>query len=297
MHLQRTVRRFACAVAVTSAAACNSIIGVESPTRVGEPTHGGPPSDADAGPLGPGPYVLATTGPNVDTVALESVTATVTAGGEMTGWVAVGQSPLLGTNTVFDGAGADGPVVWGRWAGGTTSGRYTQTNPVTRSFVTDSGLHYALGRPPITAAPASGTFRYNRLGGTHATSGDGVGQPGLPAGAASIAFTPSGASVGISLTIDMPGDAKYVVESPGGLDTPSMSKLTFVAGHSVMLGASDGFPVPTTGRACSAGNCVAKVTGFFAGDDYERLALAIQIFSGGAPGATRSVSTIVVLQK
>lgn len=311
--LMRVGRRLlACVVALGAAAACNQLIGVDEPTRVEPPSEGNEAGVADAGGdgsvfgeqsvpvpgLGPGPYALAYSGTGVETATLAYVGATTGAGGTMTQWALSDQSPSVGTNMVVDVGGSNSPVIWGRWAGGTTAGRYGQTEPFTRTFPANGGLHYALGRGFVAGTtPTSGTVPYSLVGGTRPTTGDGASSPGTVSGSASVAFAGAGSTkIGVSITIVMPGDGTYVVESPGATAAPTMSKIYLNTGSAVLLDGPDSIPM-TGGRACSAGNCVATVAGFFAGSSFERLALAIQIFSGGAAGGPASVTAVAVFAK
>lgn len=273
-----------------------------SAAETGAAESGADTSVADAGndtatpasDLGPGPYAIAYAGTKLG-IDQRTATSATLAAGRMTGYVVnADESLLAGTNQVVD-VGGDGPVLWGRWAGGTTAGAYYGNPPF--AFAANGGLHYAIGRA-TTTLPASGNGAYTLAGKTTATVSDGSLAPGSVTGSASAAFAGAGTKVGFSVTLDVPGDASYVITTTGGAADPSTSQVGIFDGHFLATDGSDPITL-TTGGACTVAGgapCIAVFDGFFAGDGAERLAAVIHVFKGSG-GDPKTVSAVAIFKK
>lgn len=252
-------------------------------------------SDAPVTPpvdLGAGPYSLVYAGTAVGVDLRPAKSATIT-DGKMMGYVFnADESPLVGTNQVYD-VGGDGPVIWGRWGGGVTGGKFY--NPGTFTLPANGGFHYALGKPTATL-PASGNPAYVVAGSTSTTVSDGTLTPGKVSGTAAVVFAGDKTKVGVTLKLDLPGDDIYNVSSNGGSATPSMTELDIALTNFVIVPGANQIKMSNGGACGAAANCIAIVDGFFAGDNAERLALVVHVFAG-AGGNPKSVSAVIVFKK
>src|SRR5690606_15106027 len=86
----------------------------------------------------------------------------------------------------------------------------------------NEGLHYLVG-VPSTTLPTSGVFGYELVGATRATLSPG-NQTGTFDGRAAVAFSPSGAQVGVDASVAF-ANATYRFATPGGADDPTLSTI------------------------------------------------------------------------
>ncbi len=115
-----------------------------------------------------------------------------------------------------------------------------------------------------------------------------------------------GATIALSLTITIPGDATYLVKTPSSGPSPLVVKtppvvdlparkdsLTLKPGTgSVCSGVINCFPDP---NACQpAPPCPVWVTGVFSGASFQRLALVVQLSPDENYGSPASITTVVV---
>jgi len=183
--------------------------------------------------------------------------------------------------------GSDGIITWGRWILGTPGGILFGSAP--NALTNTQALHYIAGVPTSPAAlPISGTATFNLLGATSPTFGNGIGGVGsVTAGTLAVAWGGSATTkIGMDMSINMPGDAIYRIQTTGGLATPGTSQIAINPGSSLFSG-NISMPNPTAGRACLAGGCIANISGFFAGAAAERAGVAYGLsdgtLSGGIP--------------
>ncbi len=236
--------------------------------------------------LGPGPYGVAYAGSDIG-VDLREASAITLDGIAMTGYVASAQeAPLVGTNSVVDLGGA-GSLVWGRWSGGTMAGEYYGAPPFT--WAADGGLHYVAGAP-VAAPPASGPTVWQPVATTPVTRSDGTIAPGTVTGSLGVAFAGPDTRVGVSLTLDLPGDGTYTVETTGGSADPSQSEVGMQSGG---LFRDLGGLQTTGGAACGANGCFVAIAGLIAGANADQVGLVVHLYAGSG-GAPETVSTALV---
>ncbi|MBV8169442.1 MAG: hypothetical protein JO021_21785, partial [Alphaproteobacteria bacterium] len=218
-----------------------------------------------------------------------------------------------GTSTIT-ASGSNLPA--GLTAGTTT----TSFGPETITFPLSQSLHFIAG-VPATALPGNGQFSYQLIGATSPTFTDGSGSPGKLTGTMSVLFgsVPSrfytnssgqpiftsysasipGFTVGLDLSVAMPGDATYQITTIGGAGNPSAQISQFSGTQGVVISQGpfgqperfSGNPIiiaPAGSRACPNGgsSCSGNVLGVLLGTNATRAALAYYIgaFQGSTPG-------------
>lgn len=204
------------------------------------------------------------------------------ASGVLTGYDRLGDGFVKNTAQAVD-AGGDALITWGRWTNGTPQGLGTGGGPYSLTSIdAEKGWHYLIGKPTPTL-PATGTANFTLLGATKPTFGD--GSAAFPAGTlTSTGAIPmavewggnAGTRIGLDLTVTMPNDGAYRLQTTGGVATPSTSELSTSGTASF---SSLSVPVTTTGgaRACMGGACTGMVNGFFAGPNAERAGVGYKI--------------------
>lgn len=162
--------------------------------------------------------------------------------------------------------GGDEIVLWGRWDNGLDA----------EAGVTGA-LHYVLGRP--TSAPPASRADWVGLGSTGVTYSDVSVSQGTMTGA--FEYDPASRTGHVSITIDMPGDARYSFSTwEIGLGQPGFFRNT---------GKIDVQVEGSSARACpavGAADCTAWVTGFFAGEGATRAAVGVTVQGGAGTGTT-----------
>jgi hypothetical protein len=302
-------------------AACNQLFGIEDANAVdGGPVVDGafagdarsdhapvPVGDA-ASPagakLGLGPFVFAYAGTSVAVVASPQTSVSIERG-VVTGWVDRGAHFTQGSLSANDVGGGD-ELIFGRWAGG-SAGTVMGIKRMDVSVEPNGGIHWVVGVTPFGTFPSAGTVDYPLVGSTSPTRADGTKMPGTVAGTASVTFTGGGgATIALSLTITIPGDATYVVKTPSSGPSPLVVKtpplvdlpardagLTLKPGTgSVCSGLMNCFPDPNVCTPAPA--CPVWVTGVFTGASFQRLALVVQLSPDENYGSSASITTVVV---
>jgi hypothetical protein len=181
-------------------------------------------------------------------------------------------------NTNVAEAGHDAWTSWGRW----TSGRAVATPTDSPLLIPgNEGLHYLVGVPSSTV-PTSGVFGYQLIGSTQATLSPGS-TTGIFGGSVAVAFSPSGARVGIDANVAFPNGA-YRFATPGGIVDPARSTLATGPGHAF------GGELTATGTNAPldcAASCPVRVDGGLFGPDAARVGIAYRI-TGSGDGSTIS---------
>src|SRR5690606_28741537 len=123
-----------------------------------------------------------------------------------------------GTTKIED-AGHDEWTSWGRWTDG-----YAHLTAIglPMHIAADERLHYLVG-VPSTTIPTHGVFGYELIGATRATL-TGGGPTGSLDGRAAVAFSPTGARVGIDASVAF-AEGAYRIATPGGVDDPARSPI------------------------------------------------------------------------
>lgn len=296
------------AAAAVSVAACAQLFGIEEATPIADPTDGSADaagdSTADRRPLdGPEQPTVVTGTDNVlafglagDLPQVRFFLQSTVASGKMSGWEAGAETPFIDPSFIIDDGDGLGSVIWGRWAGGTTKGAFL-TLPRTRKLPPSGGLHYALGRIPRGETPSTGTAPFRFLGGTHVTQEDGLVKGETINGTAAVEFKGAGTRIGFELTLSI-GGANVTVSTPNGAnDTPfpavgiERGYLLRELPHSLQ---NDGISASSCGTTIG---CFATVSGFFAGDAYDRLAIVVEVrmVNGEPDGGSDGVYTAVAV--
>lgn len=255
------------------------------------------------GTVGPGPYTLVYAGTfaGIDGRSVDDGKATFD-GLKLTGYTAKGpeadESPKIGTNTANDVAGSSIFAI-GRWGGGTTDGKFYEAGAAGKmTFAANGGFHYAIGIP-ANPLPASGTVTYTVDKKTAATVSDGSSAPGTISGTLAIAYAGTATKVGLSFTIDIPGNGTYTAETTGGVADPSQSEAMVpnLTGPNAPKGIFYfNKNITNAGAACTGGSCAVGVDGAIYGAAGETVALAVHVYSG-AGGSPKSVSGILAFKK
>ena len=194
--------------------------------------------------------------------------------------------------------GGDALITWGRWTNGTPQLLGTGGGSYDGATIgVEQGFHYVIGKPS-PSLPATGTANFTLLGATKPTFSD--GSASFPAGtltstgpiAMAVEWGGTAATkLGVDLTVTMPNDVAYRIQTPGGIANPGDGANTLTTGGSAMF---SGFSVPVTttgvGRACSGGACDATIKGLFSGTDGARAGLVYTVKSTvGPPGLTPNI--------
>jgi hypothetical protein len=202
--------------------------------------------------------------------------------------------------------GGDALITWGRWTNGTPQLLGTGGGPYDGATIgVEQGFHYVIGKPS-PSLPATGTANFTLLGATKPTFSD--GSASFPAGtltstgpiAMAVEWGGTAATkLGVDLTVTMPNDVAYRIQTPGGIANPGDGANTLTTGGSAMF---SGFSVPVTttgvGRACSGGACDATIKGLFSGTDGARAGLVYTVKSTvGPPGLTPNIVGAATLTK
>ncbi len=118
------------------------------------------------------------------------------------------------------GAGTDGNMSWGAWAGGPTSGVFYTGRPK-GDFTFEQGFHYAVGKiAPKANIPVTGTANYILSGASFPKSNRATEAGSLTAIAMAVDFASS--KIGVELS-GMMGGTTFGINTPGGLADPSTS--------------------------------------------------------------------------
>ncbi|HEY0878553.1 MAG TPA: hypothetical protein VGE10_08865, partial [Zeimonas sp.] len=182
---------------------------------------------------------------------------------------------IAGGTTKVEDAGHDAWTSWGRWAAGQAHATAVDL-PLLR-IAGNEGLHYLVGIPSATI-PTSGIFGYDLIGSTRATLSGG-GETGRFDGRAAVAFSPSGAQVGIDASVLFPS-ATYRFATPGGIDDPARSPIATGAGHA-FRGEIAATGTSATPLDCSGG-CPVRIDGGLFGPEAARLGITYRITGSGA---------------
>lgn len=218
-------------------------------------------------------------------LVIPGVDATFDSVGRLTSFAFPGGGPaatlLDPVNGHAEANNMDG-LAWGRWIGRVMN--CPTSFCATDTYSADEGYHYVVGTPTVTM-PIGGGGTYNLLGATSPTYVNGNTAPGTFKGTLDIAFTPTGANIGMNLNVTMPDSHNYAIG--GSLATGSgpifsgsafnsfgtqTTPLTIVAG----AGAAPG--------TCTCG-CGALVSGFFSGTTAERVGLSYMVTDVVTPSA------------
>ncbi|MCD6673247.1 MAG: FecR domain-containing protein [Burkholderiaceae bacterium] len=184
-------------------------------------------------------------------------------------------------NARIEEAGHDAWTSWGRWTGG--DAHVLAVIPL--SLDNNRGLHYLVG-VPSTTIPTSGVFGYELVGSTRATLSGG-GPTGLFGGRVAVAFSPSGARVGIDANVAFP-DAAYRFATPGGIEDPTRSPLATADASRAFRGElaeTSGSRAPLD---CAAG-CRVQVDGGLFGPDAARVGITYRISGSGGSSTISGV--------
>lgn len=199
-----------------------------------------------------------------------------------------------GSAKVVD-TGVSGSVAWGRWNDGLTGG--PNDNAVT--LPANGGFHYVIGRP-LVPVPASGGGTFTLAGKTPVAVSDGSLATGTASGTLAVAYGgEAGTKIGLTLTLDLPGDFTYQVTTNGGSADPSMSEISGLyaprqTNPKVYFAAANPPITVNGGGACTGQpSCRASINGFL-GEDHVGLVVHLYRGSGGAP---KSVSAAFVFKK
>lgn len=190
-------------------------------------------------------------------------------------------------NTSVRDAGHDAYTSWGRWTGGNA---HLASSGSPLHIAGSDGMHYLAGVPSATI-PTGGVFGYDLIGSTRATL-DGGGETGQFSGRAAVAFSPSGARVGLEASVAFPSGG-YGFTTPGGVADPARSPLATGPGHT-FAGRLPAIATRNHPVDCSAG-CAVDVEGGLFGPDAARLGLTYRITGSGVRATT--ISGVGVFQK
>lgn len=189
--------------------------------------------------------------------------------------------------------GGDALITWGRWVNGTPQFLGTGGGPMNQTAIgAEQGFHYVIGKLS-PSLPASGSANFTLLGATKPTFTD--GSASFPAGTlASTGAIPMAVEwggtaftrIGLDMTVTMPNDGTYRIQTPGGVANPADGANTLSTAGDARF---SGFNIPVTitggGRACNGGTCEATVKGFFSGANGVRAGLNYSVSPAvGPPG-------------
>lgn len=243
--------------------------------------------------IGSGPYSLVYAGTAIGIDARTATKATLESEKLKAYTASAQEDPDRGTNQVVE-SGGEGPLVWGRWANGKTAGTYFNN---TFTFPASGGLHYVIGKP-AASIPMSGGGTWVIKGKTSATVSDGSLAPGMISGSIGVAFAGAATKIGVSLSLAIPGDATYTIDSTGGAANPATTQLKIFSQNFFTTDGQNPIKL-TTGGACAAAggtDCIAVVDGFIAGDSADYIGLVVHVFKG-AGGAAKTVSGALIFKK
>ena len=180
---------------------------------------------------------------------------------------------------------SDKYVTMSRWNDGTTGGVFYS---VTGGFIytAKQGFHHVIGAE-TKAPPTSGSVSYTLAAKTSATMDDGSLAVGTITGKAKVNFSASGSKVAMEISVAMPGDTTYKLNTKGGLADPTQSSVKLTGGR-----AKGWFNLTAVGKACPAG-CAVSFEGFLAGPNAERLGFVFVINNNNA----KAVRGAVVFKK
>lgn len=295
--------------------ACAQLFSIEEANLIVDSSEGGADAgldtaraDRDAAPppvefANPNVLAFAIDG-ELPQIRTELEKATINSG-KLTAWTVAAEHPSFDPKLVSDtGDPFDPYVIWGRWSGGKTGGVFFSP-PFQRTLPGWAGLHYAIGRRPPKLPPSGKTVTYEYLGGTPVTVDKAAPAPlgKVKAAGATIEFKGAATNIAFEVTLDVGDGANLtLVESEGGQ--------AGVNGSNVGLTA-DGFTLnerraqalrrtPVLGGSSGCENpdaCFARISGFLAGDAYDRLAIVIDARHLNGSGDEESLFHIVVVFK
>jgi hypothetical protein len=179
-----------------------------------------------------------------------------------------------------------GILSWERW----TEGNVNDQDSHNYVLAANQGIHIISGKA-ATNIPTTGTYIYNKVGGTSPTIADGSVGPGTLADSSKVGVAFNGASskFGVDLKVNMGTAGSYNVLSPGGTSTPSISANTLAT-----TGVFSATGIPTTltssgpNAVCGSAACTANVNGFLSGNAASNLGIAYQFGNASIP--TKMVS-------
>ncbi len=198
-------------------------------------------------------------------------------------WCSIGALCRIDRGTTkIEESGHDLWTSWGRWSAGHAV--VTEIlGGIPLPIGDNEGLHYLVG-VPSTTIPTSGVFGYELVGATRATI-PGDAPTGRLGASAAVAFSPSGARVGIDASVAFDDGGVYRFATTGGIGDPGQSQLvTTVPGH----GFRGDLAATGTSRPidCASG-CAAHVDGGLFGPEAARVGITYRI-TGSGDGSTIS---------
>ncbi len=254
-------------------------------------------ADAPATGIDHGPYTIVYAGQiaGIDVRPVADGKATFD-GQKLTGYeFNTDERPTVGTNTVENVAGTS-RYVMGRWAGGTTDGKFYNSGTAGKmTFAANGGFQFVIG-VPADPLPATGSGTFTIDSKTVATVSDGTKGPGTITGSLAATFAGASTKIGLSLSLDVPGDATYTVQSTGGSADPSQSDVDIPTGASVKGFFTLTKTITSAGAACTGGASCSFIVDGFVGKNGDFVALVAHVFAGGG-GSPKSVSGAIVFKK
>ena len=309
-----------------SAVACSQLFGIEEAHEIPDPrdalaAEGGASTDAKNDAPTPDPpdaKVTAMTGMGTNLLAFRipglrpearRLAETTIESGNLTGWSSANEKPSVGSNKVLDVGDGLGNAIWGRWAGGVTMGFFA-TPPFARTLPAKAGVHYVVGRIPQSPVPKRGRVMFKFLWATLVTtedaSADGGGiitaNGGPPPTRAVVDFNGAATRIGFEASLES-SLSVYKVSTSGGVDDLSKPSIGLVDDY--LLQQLRGASLPretisvTGGVRCPAGSaCLATISGMIAGEDFDRLAIVVEVQAPqpGDAGVGPFLTTVLVFE-
>lgn len=194
--------------------------------------------------------------------------------GEVTGVSSIIGTVVAGSASIVEATDLE-TISWARWTDGTVETRGLLGN-VDTVVGANGGYHVLLGET-TTALPASGTIRYDQIGGTAATDNQGS-TPGTVTGQLAIAFG-TVSRVGYNFSMNV-GGRSWAVATNGGAANPEASDINLVVGSGIWTFggtySSTNNTVTATGGACAA-SCIVSINGTMFGADASHAGVAMNV--------------------
>lgn len=198
-------------------------------------------------------------------------------------------------------SGNSGDVSWGRWQGGRVR-LDRMLFDLQEALKPDTSIHYVAGTPTLTM-PTEGSARYDLVGATSPTFGQGTQAPGSFTGHGFVQFGP-GTGTRVALDGELKfGSTQHYRMTTQGARFDQNNQLIGTGPNGLRMNGSNTFSgqlqVQSLGQEdvlkCGGGDCRAAVDGAFFGEQAGRLGFTYSVANPQHPNDTDTINGAAVM--
>lgn len=202
---------------------------------------------------------------------------------------------------VYADTGHDGSVSWGRWQGGQVR-LDRMLFDLQEALKQETSIHYVVGTPTLTM-PTEGSARYELVGATSPTFGQGTQAPGSFTGHGFVQFGP-GTGTRVALDGELKfGSTQHYRMTTQGARFDQNNQLIGTGPNGLRMNGSNTFSgqlqVQSLGQEdvlkCGGGDCRAAVDGAFFGEQAGRLGFTYSVANPQHPNDTDTINGAAVM--